>query len=153
MILRAMSEDDIDSVYDIERAVNEFPWSLQQFVDTHKSNPHCNVVCAHDTVVAYSMVSTVMDEATLLNIAVSPDYQRRGYARELLCHVLTRLSEETIAHCFLEVREGNRKAIALYQSLGFQHISTRKNYYPAVSGREHAWVMCRKLPTTDLGGI
>jgi ribosomal-protein-alanine N-acetyltransferase len=61
-------------------------------------------------------------EAEVLNIAVSPDFQRRGVGRALL----NRASPRTL---HLEVRESNAAARAFYQSLGFQETGRRRAYY------------------------
>jgi ribosomal-protein-alanine N-acetyltransferase len=50
--------------------------------------------------------------------------------------------------CFLEVRESNHAAIALYLREGFAPVARRAGYYPAparASGREDALVMRRRL--------
>ncbi len=46
---------------------------------------------------------------------------------------------------FLEVRDSNQSARALYDSVGFNEIGVRRGYYPAASGREDAVVMAKHL--------
>ncbi|MEN1508294.1 ribosomal-protein-alanine N-acetyltransferase, partial [Pseudomonas aeruginosa] len=42
---------------------------------------------------------------------------------------------------WLEVRASNAAAIALYESLGFNEATIRRNYYPTTDGREDAIIM------------
>ena len=46
---------------------------------------------------------------------------------------------------YLEVRESNARAIALYQKMAFIQIGTRKDYYPLPEGRENGLVYARNL--------
>jgi [ribosomal protein S18]-alanine N-acetyltransferase len=68
---------------------------------------------------------TAPGEREILNLAVSPAARRRGVARQLLNQELA----QGVGQWFLEVRESNSAAIGLYQSLGFQAVGRRENYY------------------------
>jgi len=64
-------------------------------------------------------------EWEILNLAVAPEYRRRGVARDLVESFQT-----SINGCvFLEVRESNNTARKFYNSMGFQEVSRRQNYY------------------------
>ncbi len=65
------------------------------------------------------------DEWEILNVAVAPEWRRRGVARRLIEHL-----QRSVTGCvFLEVRESNRAARKLYNSMGFQEVSLRQQYY------------------------
>ena len=68
-------------------------------------------------------------DSELLTIAVAPEFQRKGIASALLRHGLGKLNRDKGDHCFLEVREGNSKARALYEKHGFQAYGKRERYY------------------------
>lgn len=89
--------------------------------------------------------ASVLDEASIYNIAVSPSCQGRGLGRLLLGALLEKLRLEGIRICLLEVRESNRVARGLYESLGFGLDGRRKDYYSAPPGREDALLMSLKL--------
>ncbi|VDZ96197.1 ribosomal-protein-alanine acetyltransferase [Salmonella enterica subsp. enterica] len=67
---------------------------------------------------AFAITQVVLDEATLFNIAVDPDFQRRGLGRMLLEHLIDELEKRGVVTLWLEVRASNAAAIALYESLG-----------------------------------
>jgi [ribosomal protein S18]-alanine N-acetyltransferase len=64
-------------------------------------------------------------ECEVLNLAVSPEYRRKGLGRALLSALL----EGYRGAIFLEVRESNLAARNLYKSMGFKEISSRQGYY------------------------
>ncbi|HEY6075019.1 MAG TPA: ribosomal protein S18-alanine N-acetyltransferase, partial [Anaerolineales bacterium] len=65
----------------------------------------------------------------VLNLAVAPDSRRRGVARALLRAGLARLRKRRVQEVFLEVRESNQSAQALYLSYGFRPVGQRTAYY------------------------
>lgn len=102
------------------------------------------VTRGHD-VCGFVFISRVLDEATVMNIAVLPQARGRGLGKQLLSTALNELRQQGVSRCLLEVRESNRAALALYQSLGFGVDGVRKGYYPVASGREDALMMSKTL--------
>ncbi len=68
-------------------------------------------------------------EMELLNLAVGPNWRRRGYASALLNTALAECRERRFQAVFLEVRESNQRAIAFYKKHGFAQSGRRPNYY------------------------
>ena len=68
-------------------------------------------------------------EADMMNIAVHPDFRRQGVARALILALIGELKKRGSRCLTLEVRASNDPARALYESLGFAHVGTRRNYY------------------------
>ncbi len=87
-----------------------------------------------------------VDELHLLNIAVSASCHRQGLGRWILGQVRALCQAQGLAAVWLEVRPSNAPAQALYRSMGYEPISVRKHYYPAVDGREDALVMKLEIP-------
>ena len=133
---------DFDALYAIEQAAHALPWSL----GTLKNNQaerylNLKIVEGHQ-IYGFAICQTVLDEATLFNIAIDPQKQGLGLGRQLLNELITQLRQKDILTLWLEVRESNKKALALYDSLGFNQVDIRKNYYPTPDGkRENAVVM------------
>ena len=82
-----------------------------------------------DALMGYIVLSTVLDEGNIDNVAVSPAYRRRGVADVLVADAVARSRDMGLAFLMLEVRAGNEPAIALYRKHGFREVGRRKNYY------------------------
>jgi [ribosomal protein S18]-alanine N-acetyltransferase len=84
-------------------------------------------VCILDDRIAGFAVSrsTGPDERELLNLAVAPEFRRRGAGAGLVRSLVT----GTAVSVFLEVRESNRGARVFYRTLGFQEVGVRPEYY------------------------
>lgn len=65
----------------------------------------------------------------------------RDWEEALLEHLIDELEKRGVATLWLEVRASNAAAIALYESLGFNEATIRRNYYPTTDGREDAIIM------------
>ena len=91
------------------------------------------------------MVQIILDEAHLLNITVKPESQGRGLGLKLLEHLMSIAYANNARECFLELRDSNTAAFKLYERYGFNEIGRRRDYYPAVGGREDAVVMACTL--------
>ena len=68
-------------------------------------------------------------EAEILDLAIRRDHRRRGFASFLLQNFLDHISHSAVRAIFLEVRESNSAAIALYKKFGFQIMGRRPDYY------------------------
>lgn len=68
-------------------------------------------------------------DADVLTLTVDPKYRRAGIGRGMLDQLITWTRMRKAPSIFLEVREGNVEASPLYESAGFEPISTRSNYY------------------------
>lgn len=137
--------DDFDVIYNIEKRAYPIPWSEKIMTSMVNGNEYKIKITYYDKIVAYVFMMVVLDEATVLNITVDPAYQGKGLGRKLLRYVKTELSKKGIVSIFLEVRESNRNALALYESEGFHEIDVRKNYYPTKNGHEDAIIMACML--------
>ncbi|MFV2054880.1 MAG: ribosomal protein S18-alanine N-acetyltransferase [Thiohalomonadales bacterium] len=142
---RAMQESDLKAVMEIEQDVYEFPWTTQIFRDCLRVGYICKVCERQDIIVGYSIVSTGAGDAHILNLCVVSNKQNSGYGRKMLQQVLLNLRECSVDTVLLEVRPSNQAAVHLYEDMGFNRIGERRDYYPAVKGREDAWVFCINL--------
>ncbi len=136
--IRKMTHFDLEPVFSIEQVSYEFPWTMGILTDCLRVGYHCFVYEQHDEIRAYAIISTVLDEAHLLNICVAPEYQRQGFGRQFLQWLMDFMREQGTKTMYLEVRMSNQTAIDLYQSMGFNELGIRRNYYPTTQGREDA---------------
>ncbi|MGI9265655.1 MAG: GNAT family N-acetyltransferase, partial [Gammaproteobacteria bacterium] len=81
----------------------------------------------------------------LLNLCIHPDHQRCGLASDLLRKFLATATAARCERIFLEVRQSNHAALALYGRAGFKAAGLRRKYYRAVDGREDAIVLSRSI--------
>ena len=86
-----------------------------------------------------------VDELHLLNIAVDRACQGQGLASFMLDRLVDLCRAHRLATLWLEVRPSNARARALYERHGYTQVGLRKNYYPALDGREDAVVMRREV--------
>ncbi len=127
--------------WQIEQRAHAFPWSEKTFFGNRGERYLNFKLTADDRMAAFAITQVVLDEATLFNIAVDPDFQRRGLGRMLLEHLIDELEKRGVVTLWLEVRASNAAAIALYESLGFNEATIRRNYYPTAQGHEDAIIM------------
>lgn len=141
---RQMTEADIEQVLKIEFAAYSHPWTRGIFLDGLKSYD-CWLMFAGNQAVGHGVIQLILDEAHLLNITVKPESQGCGLGLRLLEHLMQCATARGARECFLEVRHSNRMAYRLYERYGFNEIGRRRDYYPAVGGREDALVMACTL--------
>jgi tRNA threonylcarbamoyladenosine biosynthesis protein TsaB len=149
-----MQEADLDAVVELEKRAHSHPWSREHFAGSLRSAHPAWVLWAQlpdqaePCLLGYWVAMPGVQEAHLLNITVSPDHQRQGWGRFMI-DALCIWARQHAARCvWLEVRESNQAARALYHRSGFVPVGVRKAYYPAGrTAREDAVVMNRPLGT------
>lgn len=145
MILRDMTEADLDAVLRIEREVHSHPWTLGNFSDALRSKYQCKVYEAENQMLGYAVMMLAVDEAELLDIAIDAKHQHQGGGCKLLEEMMVLARRREMRRLVLEVRASNKPAIGLYHKVGFAEIGLRREYYPAENGREDAILMGREL--------
>jgi len=130
MMIVNMNESHVAQVAELEKICFSDPWSENSVASELKNPLSCWLVAEEDGVVAgYVGSQTVMDESDMMNVAVHPDYRRKGIAEALVAELVEALKKRE-SHCLtLEVRASNEPAKALYEKLGFTQVGLRKNYY------------------------
>ncbi|MDP9205381.1 MAG: ribosomal protein S18-alanine N-acetyltransferase [Gemmatimonadota bacterium] len=149
-LLRPAVEGDLLDVVRIERACFADPWTEESFRRLLSGQPAIFLVAVFppDAVLAgYAIAFSVGEDSEVLNVAVDPDFRGRGLAGQMLDAVLIELRRRGVRTAFLEVRESNLAARALYGSRGFTEIGRRHRYYR--SPIEDALVMRRILEVAE----
>lgn len=130
MNILPMTAAHIAPIAALERVCFSDPWP-EAAVESELTNPLSLwlVAVEEGQVAGYVGSQSVLGEADVMNVAVSPEFRRRGVARALLLALERRLAENAV-HCLtLEVRASNESAISLYHSLGYVQVGRRPNYY------------------------
>ena len=146
LIIRKMREQDLEAVFENEKAAYTHPWTKGILRDCLRVGYHCQVVEQGGDLIGHAVLSAAVGEAHLLNISVAPAQQRRGIGRRLLRRMLRIAGEQGADTVFLEVRVSNAPAQYLYQSEGFCELGRRSGYYPHdKDGREDAVIYAKPL--------
>lgn len=134
----------------LERRCFSDPWSIASFREALAADSSvCLVAEGGGEVAGYMMAHVILSTGEILNLAVAPEWRRQGIARQLLEAALEALAARGIDEIFLEVRESNASALALYQAAGFRPVGQRAAYYR--SPREDALVLRLDLRPTESG--
>lgn len=83
----------------------------------------------------------ILDEFEILRVYTKPNYRKQALGKQLMSAFLEQTADQ-VADVFLEVRQHNEAAKALYTSMGFQQVAIRENYYS--NPRDHALIMTLK---------
>ncbi|ELE5892904.1 ribosomal protein S18-alanine N-acetyltransferase [Vibrio fluvialis] len=136
-----MAPQHTQAVYQIEQRAHTHPWSANMIGDLSSRGACHYVMLVDETLVGYFYAQNIVGEVTLLNIAIDPQQQGKGYGRQLAEYFLDICEQAGAESAWLEVRESNQRAYALYSELGFNDIDRRVNYYPTANGYEDAIIM------------
>jgi ribosomal-protein-alanine N-acetyltransferase len=144
LIIRKMGEDDIPAVLEIEQTSFSTPWSREFFLnEIYKKNTVCNVAVSGGSVIGYLCADALQHKSHILNLAVHPDFRRRGVAARLLHEAREELKKNGCAFMYLKVRVSNTGAQKFYERFGFKTESIRKKYYG--NPDEDALLMMQRL--------
>ena len=129
--LHPMNETHVDEVYAIEQESFSQPWSRKSLLDeTRRKNAFCFVVLDNAGHVAgYTGMWHIVNEGHINNIAVAESHRRQGVGALLISALIVTANLHKMIGLTLEVRVGNRAAMALYHKFGFVVEGYRKNYY------------------------
>jgi [ribosomal protein S18]-alanine N-acetyltransferase len=149
VMVRTFTRDDLSAILAIQqKCPGTAQWRDEDYLRL-AGDPGGSILVAQTegatppAVAGYAAFHCLGDEAELRNLAVNPSQQRRGIARALLTAGMRALQELGVRQLFLEVRATNQPAVALYQSLGFRLLDTRRNYYQ--NPADDALVMTRRI--------
>jgi ribosomal-protein-alanine N-acetyltransferase len=150
--LRRLDTRDLDTVEIIERASYPTPWSRSMFAAELRKPSALAIGAYLDTgdLVGYAFVSRYVDAWHVMNVAVAPEYRRRGIATELLERLFEVTAADRRRGYTLEVRVSNTDAIRLYERLGFEPRGIRRGYY--TDNREDALIMWREATDRPSAG-
>lgn len=153
LVVREASEEDLSAVLRIERESFADPWSAESF-ETSLALDRMHFLVADGAgkgagggpdVQGYVIALEVLDEAEIVDIAVAAEARCRGVGGQLLDAAVADLTGHGVRAVYLEVREGNVAARALYLSRHFREVGRRRGYYQQPP--EDALVLKREIGT------
>ncbi len=129
--LRTATPEDLAALTHLEAACFDDPWS-ESAIASHLSSPSGLAYLAvgdDGTALGYILGLSLGEESELLRVGVLPEHRGLRIGWSLVDHLLLGLAYAGAKVCYLEVRESNCRALALYQSHCFREVGLRKNYY------------------------
>ncbi len=142
---RAMAAEDAEALFSLARRADDFSWSIEQFLSALKAGDAVTLAFYETHLIGYFVLRTVFDVSELMEIAVDPEFQGKGFGRKLLSESLKTAKLSGANRVTLEVRVSNARARHLYETSGFTIDAVRKNYYRTHEGREDAILMTKRL--------
>ena len=130
MTVRPGNVGDLDAICALEAASFDDPWSREDFAAAFDS-PICTFLVAEDVgeIIAYALFSVICEDAEIMSIAVDPARRRGGVGRAMLWRAIECARDAQAESVFLEVRESNEAALALYRAEGFEELRRIRGYY------------------------
>ena len=132
-IILPMFLEDIEAVLEIERSAFSFPWPQDSFYQEIVNNDYAYYFTirlkGENKIVGYGGIWVLFDEAHITTLAVYSSYRQVGAGSLLLSHLLQEALSRGARQVFLEVRDSNVAARALYEKYNFTVIGRRNKYY------------------------
>ncbi len=141
-MIRQAKAGDLENISRIENLSFDPPWSLKALSDTleesleGRGSVRVLVWDRGEGAQGYIIYSLICREAEVFSIASAPEIRGQGVGKALMDAMLAQADT-----AFLEVRQSNAPALALYLRCGFKPAGLRKKYY---SDGEDAVVMTFK---------
>lgn len=140
MTIETMTSVHVAQVAELEKRCFSDPWSEKSVASELENDLACWLVALDgETVAGYVGSQTVLGETDMMNIAVHPDYRRKGIAQALVNALVDALKSQGSRCLTLEVRASNEPAQKLYEKLGFSLIGKRPKYYH--NPKEDAYIL------------
>lgn len=130
VVMDNMTTEDIEEALGIEKSLFPSPWNQGIFkAEIKKRRSSCFVARIEGVMVGYAIFNHFEKEGHLMNLAVVPEYQKRGIGSVLLTRLIKVAKQNGVRRIILEVRPSNLSARRFYRKFGFQEIGVRKEYY------------------------
>lgn len=145
--VRQAVESDLDALVALDALSNPYPWGEFLVLDALQTRQNWVIEGIEEaskkkskSLSGWLTASQKGDQSELELIVVSLSTRRQGLAKRLMAEWLKCVVQEGVSECLLEVRESNFVAIGLYESMGFEWVGHRKNYYQTEQGYEAAYL-------------
>lgn len=139
-----MEAQHLDALEQLEQVCFSAPWT-RDGLSAELRNPGAVFAVAelNGIPAGYAGMNCVLDECYVDNVAVFPQYRRKGIARALMQRLIEAARGRNAAFVTLEARTSNTGAILLYESLGFREAGRRPGFYS--NPKEDALILTKYL--------
>ena len=131
MKILPLTEKEIDAVIKLDESFSD-GWNKEMFSSGLKNGLKLFGLFGDidEELKGYISYDVFLEFADIETVLIKKTERRKGYGYALVLFALSEIEKSGIEKIFLEVRESNFNAIALYEKLGFKRINERKKYYP-----------------------
>ena len=128
--IKKMTSSHIEEIAKLEKECFSVPWS-EDGLKTELDNNFARFFVAFSggKIAGYIGSHNILGEVYITNVAVFPEFRRKGVGNELVEFLVNQMKSENAEFITLEVRESNLNAISLYEKCGFQRVGQRKDFY------------------------
>lgn len=145
MLIRNMKTTDLKRVAFLESQLFTSAWSHQDLLYELNENQFSRylVLELDDEIIGYIGIWLIYEQSQITTIGVDQAFQGQGYGKMLLEKAIDLAKQTGCEIMSLEVRVSNKKAIGLYEKMGFQKEAVRSDYYQ--DNHENAFLMVKRL--------
>ena len=130
MEIEKATPPDASSLSLIHNACFSEEWSEGAFMEhMNEGSIWTFLILRDEKEIGYLSAYTIVDEASIVNIAVLDEYRKKGYGSAILEKFINYCKETNVKKIMLEVRKGNIGAIKLYQKYGFEVVGESPKHY------------------------
>ncbi len=141
ILIKPFSKENLEDIYRIIEENFPRPWIREQIL-LENIFSYKVVLEVNNKVAGFLFGEIIYEQANILLVAISKEFQGKGYGTYLVNHFLDICKEKDVKRVFLEVSDKNKKAINLYKKAGFKKIDLRQKYY---SDGSNAFVMMKEI--------
>ena len=125
-----MDKNHIQAVHAIECQSFSDPWSHFEILHEMLREHTISIVAlSGEEVTGYAMMRHIINEGHICNIAVHEDHRKKGIGHAIVRGLVAAAQARDMMGITLEVRIGNRAAMALYHRHGFKVEGYRRDFY------------------------
>ncbi len=130
LVIEKMTCSHIEETARLERVCFSSPWS-EDGLKSEADNKFARFFVAFldGKIAGYIGSHNVLGEVYITNVAVFPEFRRKGVGRALIEFLVNEMKAENANFVTLEVRKSNMSAVSLYEKCGFEKVGERKNFY------------------------
>ncbi len=140
IVIQPATPDNIANIANIEKQCFSTPWSENSIRESMSAGTAFYMAYLGGNIAGYMGLSKIAGEGYVTNVAVLPEFRRKGIGNQLLQYVIND-SKAELEFISLEVRVSNDAAISLYEKLGFIEVGLRKRFY--TNPQEDAIIMTK----------
>lgn len=151
MVVRSANKKDLEKILEIEKNSFDYPWPKRAF-KWNIGDEGCIFLVSEEEELVVGFIIASLDPMPIIhninkvlkvlglegrfervahiqNLAVDPQFRRKGVASKLLNKSIEICSKKHIKHIRLEVRTNNQRAVSFYESHGFKRVKLLRSYY------------------------